>query len=105
MNHSHTEFLVTLNVPTSLEEAMVDSLLMLESTHGFSSFHVSAHHHDNSSQSLSLAEQVMGRQKKIRFQMYVDKAGLSKLLVQLKQEFAGAGIHYWVIPVLEKGVI
>jgi len=26
-------------------------------------------------------------------------------LAQLKQEFAGAGIQYWVLPVIEKGVI
>ena len=56
-----TEYLVTLNIPPSLEEMMVDSLLMLETEHGFSSFPVNAHHHDN--KGLSLAEQVTGRQK------------------------------------------
>ena len=63
------EYLVTLNIPPSLEEMMVDSLLMLETEHGFSSFPVNAHHHEN--KGLSLAEQVTGRQKRIRFQMYV----------------------------------
>jgi hypothetical protein len=42
-----TEYLVTLNIPPSLEELMVDSLLLLESEHGFSSFPVNAHHHVN----------------------------------------------------------
>jgi len=100
---THQEYLVTLNVPPSLEEAVVDCLLILEAEHGFSSLTVNAHHHQN--QGLSLAEQVSGRQKKIRFQMYVDAAGLSQLLNQLKQELAGAGIQYWVMPVVEKGVI
>ncbi|MDO9106387.1 MAG: DUF3240 family protein [Methylovulum sp.] len=100
---THQEYLVTLNVPPSLEEALVDSLLMLEAEHGFSSLAVYAHHHEN--KGLSLAEQVSGRQKKIRFQMYVDEQGLSELLTQLKQDYAGAGIHYWVLPVIEKGVI
>ena len=63
------EYLVTLNIPPSLEEMMVDNLLMLEAEHGFRSFPVNAHHHDN--KGLSLAEQVTGRQKRIRFQMYV----------------------------------
>ncbi len=99
----HQEYLVTLNVPPSLEEVLVDSLLMLEAKYGFSSFPVNAHHHEN--KGLSLAEQVSGRQKKIRFQMYVDVSGLSSLLTQLKQEFAGAGIQYWVLPVIEKGEI
>jgi hypothetical protein len=53
-----TEYLVTLNIPPSLEEMMVDSLLMLESEHDFSSFSVSAHHHHDNNKGLSLAEQV-----------------------------------------------
>lgn len=100
---SCTEYLVTLNIPPSLEELMVDSLLLLESEHGFSSFPVSAHHHDNSG--LSLAEQVAGRQKRIRFQMYVPVEELPALLVQLREEFSGSGIQYWVLPVIEAGII
>jgi len=102
MNNSK-EYLVTLNVPTDLEEVVVDCLLMLESEHGFSSFSVNAHDHRN--QGLSLAEQVSGRQKKIRFQMYVPEQGLSVLLAQLRKEFSGSGIHYWVLPVIERGII
>jgi len=98
-----TEYLVTLNIPPSLEEMMVDSLLLLETKHGFSSFPVNAHHHENLG--LSLAEQVTGRQKRIRFQMYVPVQKLPELLEQLRQEFSGSGIQYWVLPVIENGVI
>jgi hypothetical protein len=98
-----TEYLVTLNIPPSLEEMMVDSLLMLEAEHGFSSFPISAHHYDN--KGLSLSEQVTGRQKRIRFQMYVPVQKLPELLEQLRQEFSGSGIQYWVLPVIENGVI
>ena len=97
------EYLVTLNVPPSLEEAVVDCLLTLESEHGFSSFPVNSHDHRN--EGLSLAEQVTGRQKKIRFQMYVPEQGLAALLEQLRAEFSGSGINYWVLPVIENGVI
>jgi len=97
------EYLVTLNIPPSLEEMMVDCLLLLETEHGFSSFPVSAHHHENLG--LSLAEQVTGRQKRIRFQMYVPVQKLPELLEQLRQEFSGSGIQYWVLPVIENGVI
>lgn len=97
------EYLITLNIPPSLEEMMVDSLLMLESEHGFSSFPVNAHHHDN--KGLSLAEQVTGRQKRIRFQLYVPEHELSALLAQLRQDFTGSGIQYWVLPVIENGII
>jgi hypothetical protein len=82
---------------------MVDSLLLLETEHGFSSFPVSAHHHENLG--LSLAEQVTGRQKRIRFQMYVPVQKLPELLEQLRHEFSGSGIQYWVLPVIENGVI
>lgn len=97
------EYLVTLNVPPSLEESIVDCLLTLESEHGFCSFPVNSHDHKN--EGLSLAEQVSGRQKKIRFQMYLPEDGLAQLLEQLRAEFSGSGINYWVLPVIENGVI
>ncbi len=102
MKHNK-EYLVTLNVPLSLEEAIVDSLLMLEEELGFSSLIVNSHHHEN--KGLSLAEQVTGRQKQLRFQMYIDKQGLAPLIEQLKEEFSGSGIQYWVLPVIDNGVI
>ena len=97
------EYLVTLNVPPSLEEAIVDALLMMEEELGFSSFAVNSHHHEN--KGLSLAEQVTGRQKQLRFQMYIDKRALDSLITQLKQEFSGSGIQYWVLPIIDNGVI
>jgi hypothetical protein len=97
------EYLVTLGVPPSLEEAVVDCLLTLESEHGFCSFPVNSHDHKH--EGLSLAEQVSGRQKKIRFQMYVPEDELAQLLDRLRVEFSGSGIRYWVLPVVENGVI
>jgi hypothetical protein len=92
-------YLVTINVPTALEEAMVDCLLPFESAQGFSSFPVSAHDHRN--RGLSVAEQVTGRQSKMRFQMFIDNEGLPVLLDKLTAEFSGTGLHYWVMPVLD----
>lgn len=97
------EYLVTLNVPTGLEEMIVDTLLTLESEHGFCSFPVYAHDHKN--EGLSLGEQVSGRQKRLRFQMYVDESALQILLARLREDFPGAGIRYWVMPVVENGWI
>jgi hypothetical protein len=97
------EFLITLNVPPSLEDMIVDNLLTLEFERGFSGFPVFVHHHEN--KGLSIAEQVTGRQKRIRFQMYVNQLDLEKLLTILRDEFSGSGIQYWVMPVLEHGVL
>ncbi len=95
--------LVILNVPSALEEAVVDCLLTLESEHGFTSFPVNIHHHENTG--LSLAEQVSGRQKHICFQIRIDEASTTLLLSRLKEDFSSAGIQYWVAPLLEHGMI
>ena len=100
---SGQEYLVTINVPPLLEEAVVDCLLAIESADGFSSLAVNAH--SSAYENLSLAEQVAGRQKQIRFQMYLPEHQLSILIKQLKSCFSGSGIHYWVLPVLESGYI
>ncbi|QPK62248.1 DUF3240 family protein [Methylomonas sp. LL1] len=96
-------YLVTINVSPSLEESMVDCLLTFETAQGFSSFPVSAHDHRN--QGLSVSEQVTGRQRKMRFQMYIDKDHVPALLDKIKAEFTGTGLHYWIVPVLEHGEI
>ncbi|WP_428353246.1 DUF3240 family protein [Methyloprofundus sp.] len=100
---SGQEFLVTINVPPLLEEAVVDCLLSIEAADGFSSLMVNAHSSDHTG--LSLAEQVAGRQKQVRFQMYLPEQQVNVLVGQLKQCFSGSGIHYWVLPVLESGYI
>jgi hypothetical protein len=100
---SGQEYLVSINVPPLLEEAVVDCLLSIEIADGFSSLVVNAHSSEH--EGLSLAEQVAGRQKQIRFQMYLPEQQLSVLIQQLKHCFSGSGIHYWVLPVLESGYI
>ena len=95
----HETFLVSINVSSSLEEAMVDCLLSCETDQGFSSFPINAHDHRN--RDLSIAEQVTGRQRKMRFQIFIDKEHLPALLNKLKADFTGTGLRYWVMPVLE----
>jgi len=48
---------------------------------------------------------VSGMQKKIRFQVVIIEAELAVFLEQLKQEFKGSGIHYWVQPIIEEGKV
>lgn len=98
---THSMFLITLNVPVTLEDMMVDCLLAFENAQGFSSFAINAHDHRN--RGLTREEQVTGRQRKVRFQMYIDKDSVPILLGRIKTEFAGTGVHYWVVPVLEHG--
>ncbi|GAB6140325.1 hypothetical protein JCM14076_10540 [Methylosoma difficile] len=97
------QYLLTLNIPQSLEESMVDCLLQLESELGFSSFPVNVHHHQN--RGLSIAEQVTGRQKRVRFQINVSAKDLPELVASIKADFAGSGIRYWVLPIVEHGMM
>lgn len=99
MNH----YLMTLNAPPILEEAIVDCLLSLTSENEFSSVPINAHSHNH--ENLTLAEQVVGRQKQIRFQIYVNEPDKNTLIEQLKLNFSGSGIHYWLTPILESGKI
>lgn len=100
---SSQTYLVTINVPLLLEEAIVDCLLSITTIDSFSSFVVNTHSSDH--KDLSLAEQVAGRQEQVRFQMYLPEQQLKVLTDQLRSCFSGAGIHYWVLPALESGYI
>lgn len=95
--------LLTLTIPPAIEEALLDWLLLNASQAGFSSYPVSGH--SSREEGLSLAEQVAGRQKQIRLQLHLPSAAAPAFLAGLKAEFAGAGLHYWLLPLTEAGHI
>jgi len=94
-------FLLILIAPPSLEEPLVDWLLQFESRYGFCSLPVSGH--SSRQEGLTLAEQVSGRKKQIRFEIHLPETEWRLLIEQLKRDFAGAGFHYWVSPILDHG--
>ena len=96
-------FLLTLIAPPSLEEPLVDWLLQFEAEYGFSSFPVNGH--SSRQEGLTLAEQVSGRKKHVRFEMHLPETEIAGLIERLKGDFAGAGLHYWATPVLGNGRI
>lgn len=93
--------LITLTASPSIEETLVDWLLGFEATQGFTSFPV--HGHSGQMEGLSLAEQVVGRKKQIRFQIHLPESETAELIARLKQDFRGTGLHYWISPVIETG--
>jgi hypothetical protein len=95
------QVLVTLTVPPSIEEILVDWLLQFAEHTGFSS--QKANGHSGRMEGLSLAEQVAGRKNQTRFQLHLPAEGLPHFLDALKRDFAGADLHYWVAPLLEAG--
>lgn len=93
--------LITLTVSPAIEESMVDWLLEIATHSGFTSFPVNGH--SSREEGLSLAEQVSGRKQQTRFQIHIDNEEVPQFLEKVKQDFAGTGVHYWVMPLVESG--
>lgn len=94
--------LLILIVPPTLEEMLVDILLVQDKISGFTSSKVSGHgtvHGEN--EALSIVEQVTGRQQRIQFMMHAAVLDLKVLVATLKAKFRCSDIHYILMPVLE----
>jgi len=98
-----TYCLVALTVPPALEETIVDWLLNLENGSGFTSFPVSGHSSELAG--LTLAEQVSGRKRQVRFEICVPGSAVDALLSRLQQDFTGTGIRYCTAPVQHQGKV
>ncbi len=97
------ECLLIIVTTPALEESLVDWLLARDELSGFSSTRIDGH--GSRQTELSLAEQVMGRQRKVMFHVHTDCEAVTQLLSLLRTDFAGAGLHYWVMPLLDAGKI
>ena len=95
------EALVILNVSPELEEALIDWLLEREDGSGFTSFPVQGH--STRHEGLSIAEQVSGRQRRHQFQVELAAGRVDEFLEALEGALGGAGIHYWVMPLVRSG--
>lgn len=87
----------------SVEETLVDWLLENTDISGFSTHRIDGH--GSRQAELSLAEQVVGRQRKVMFHVHGDLPVIEALTGELKDRFRGAGLHYWLTPVLDAGRI
>jgi len=83
--------MLVLNIPPELEEDLIDYLLSLESVTGFTSYETRGH---GSDVTLSIAEQVSGRRKRLRFELVIEGEEIQSLLDGLSTE-VGKDIAYW----------
>ncbi len=95
--------LLTLIAPVGLEEPLVDWLLEHASGRGFCSGPVNGH--SASHESLTVAEQVSGRQRQIRFEIHAPEEEVCLMVQRLKRDFAGSNMHYWSTSLVESGNI
>lgn len=93
--------LLTLFVPPSIEETLVDWLLEHASIEGFSS--AEAFGHGARQNGMSLLEQVTGRQRRVQFLIHLKRDQAERILDELRSTFAGVGLHYFLTPLLDAG--
>ncbi|KAA6185329.1 DUF3240 domain-containing protein [Thiohalocapsa marina] len=93
--------LLYLIIPPETEDAVTEWLLEREDVPGFTSAAVSGH--GSSARSMTLAEQVAGRSRRVMFFMHLPEPVARTLIAALGEGFKGSGIHYWLVPVLEIG--
>ncbi|MCG6943164.1 MAG: DUF3240 family protein [Thiohalocapsa sp.] len=96
-----SDSLLHLIVPTSIEDALVEWLLERDDVPGFSSLPISGH--GSSEHSMSLAEQVAGRTRRVLFLLQLPQPVAERVLAALQSDFAGTGLHWWLTPVLAAG--
>ena len=102
MNSTSAEqVLIVITSPPLLESDLVDWLLVRDGGTGFSSTKINGHstHHDH----LSVAEQVSGRQRRVQFQIELNRELWHDFIASLETDFGGADLHYWVLPILKGG--
>jgi len=94
--------LFTIIAPPTMEEELIDWLLTQPNISGFTSQAANGH---GSGHQMSLAEQVTGRRRQITFWIELEKKMAESILADLKQNFSGSGLHYWLLPLSESGSI
>jgi len=94
--------LFTIIAPPTMEEELIDWLLTQPNISGFTSQAANGH---GSGHQMSLAEQVTGRRRQITFWIELEKKMAESTLADLKQNFSGSGLHYWLLPLSKSGSI
>jgi hypothetical protein len=95
------ELCLTLLCPSAVEENLLDVLLMLPSVAVFTSAPTAAH--GLHAARLSQAEQVLGRAFATQVQVVFAEADKETVFATIQNQFAGAGLRYWLSPVIEAG--
>ena len=93
--------LLMIFAPPSVEDTVVDWLLEHDEIQGFSS--AEAYGHGVRPSGMSLLEQVAGRQRRVQFMIHTSNEIAQHLVGDLREKFTGAGLHFFIVPVMEAG--
>ena len=98
-----SELCLTLICPPTVEENLLDLLLLSPSVTVFTSTATAAH--GLAHERLDQTEQVLGRAHAKEIQVLFAAADKTMLLEHIRQQFAGTGLRYWLTTVVEAGEI
>lgn len=98
-----SDVLLTLLSPPALEEALLDELLLSADVQVFTSAATAAH--GLTFGRLGANEQVLGHVDAVQVQAVVAQDRAASLLSELGRRHAGAGLRFWMTPVIGSGEI
>ncbi len=98
-----TDCLLHLNCSPKVEDSLAEWLLERAEVSGFTSLPVFGH--GSSEHSMSMAEQVAGRSRRVMFLLELPEPMARTLTEAVRAEFKGSGLHYWLLPMLAAGHI
>ncbi len=95
------ELCLTLLCPSAVEEKLLDVFLMLPNVTVFTSMPTAAH--GLHAARLNQTEQVLGRTLSTQVQIVFAEADKETVFVTIQDQFSGAGLRYWLMPVIAAG--
>ena len=98
-----SELCLTLVCPPAVEERVLDLLLLTPTVTFFTSTPIAAHGMPH--EAMDQTEQVLGHARVTEIQVILAADDKAALLDAIRQQFAGAGLRYWVTTVAEAGVV
>jgi Protein of unknown function (DUF3240) len=96
-----SELCLTVLCPPAAEEKLLDLLLLRPGVAVLTSIPAAAYGQGYGC--LSQAEQVLGHAFATQVQVIVSIAEKQTLLDSLRTELAGAGLRFWLTPIIERG--
>lgn len=98
-----SDLCLTILCPPAVEEKLLDLLLMSPNAAVFTSSPTAAH--GLTFGVLNQTEQVLGRAFSTQIQVVIPDVAKTALLDGIRKQFGGAGLRYWITPVIETGEI
>ncbi|MBT1449315.1 DUF3240 family protein [Glaciecola sp. XM2] len=103
MPKSETDTLLIMIAPTSLKEDLVDQLMEMPYTSGFSLSKIQGFSSEHSHYNIN--EQVAGHQDFYRFEIAHISADSQAVLAHLREACPENTIRYWMVPIQSSGFV